>query len=175
MKQLTRREFVFMAAAMVFLISYGVFQFCIKPFQENNDSVRIQMKLAQDELSQYRETLKKTVELDKEYTKLVEILGKATDENRETSVMMSHLEAAASTTGIHIVNMQPLRSGGKALFKTFSVEIIFDGGWNNVTSFFHMVQTRPHLLKIETLSLEKYSGQSSLLRGRVILTAFRMN
>ncbi|MEI8012844.1 MAG: GspMb/PilO family protein [Candidatus Omnitrophota bacterium] len=175
MKQVTRREVLFTVIATIFLLSYSVIQFGIRPFQKSCVDVREQIKLTGDTLIQSERVVGRAGAMEKGYDQLVKVFGHPADENKETSAMMSHLETAAGSSGIHIVNMQPLRNGGKNLLKTFSVEVVFDGAWDTITKFLYLAQSRPNLLRIDDLNIEKYLELKGTLRGRVVLTTIRIN
>lgn len=175
MKTLNRREKIILWLTIgVITVGMSV-QLIVKPLRENSENVADQIEAAQKRLSKSKKLIEEANALQNDYQKLVDILGKASSEGVENSAMVAKLEEAAKAANVHISNMQPRRAVKRDPFLVISVDLTIDGTWSSVTRFLYDVQAQPNLFNIDEMNLEKFSDTASTLRGRLLISRFRVD
>ena len=175
MVKLNEREKTIFIVCVVLIAAFGVFQLVLKPLKDAKENAADRIRVDERKLKKNLEIIKHSQSTEKQYQKLIEVMGTAGTEGAEVSTMVSRLEAAAKEADIHIANMQPQHSVVKQdIVRVFPVELVIDGQWAAITKFLYLVQSPPDLLNIEELNLEKYSDATAALRGRIVLSRVRV-
>ncbi|MBI4310048.1 MAG: type 4a pilus biogenesis protein PilO [Candidatus Omnitrophica bacterium] len=174
MKKLSKRETAILIIALGLGFVYAIGQIVVKPLRQGGENIDNQLRLNQARLMKARQMAGRKNDIEQRYQHLIQLIGATGSESSEMSGMVARIEAAAAQADVHIVNMQPqkvVNGQGKSFFP---VELQVDGQWANIVKFIHLAQSQPNYYFINELSLEKYSDNQSLLRGRIVLSRMRL-
>jgi Tfp pilus assembly protein PilO len=100
----------------------------------------------------------------------VELLNLNEPANRQKSNTVSFIESAASKTKVHIVNISPQRISEREGFDFLPIELVIEARWVDMGNFLQQLQSRPMLMFLDDLRIEKYSDAAGSLRARLLVS-----
>ncbi len=174
MPKFSSRERVIAAVLAAVLIVGGAINWVIKPLISGAEALDNEIDLSRQRLSKGLEKKSGSDQIEKEFQKLVTIWGIAASDTVESSELISKLEAAAQEANVHILNMEPQPVIKDALVR-YPVDLIITGRWTSVVRFLYLIQTRPLMLNIESMNLEKSSERTAILQGKITVSRLRIS
>jgi Tfp pilus assembly protein PilO len=170
MKKLSKREALIFIITLGLAVFFTVYQFVIKPMHEGAMDIDDQLRVAKDRLVKTRQMAAQKPRVEAQYQHLLDLVGVADSEDVQMPTVISKIEAAARDSNIHIANIQPQRSIIQPAAKFLVVELEIDGQWVDIAQFLQSLQQPPNFYFIDDLNLEKYSGETDSLRGRIVIS-----
>ena len=170
MKKLNRREFSILMITLALLVFFVIFQFVIKPVRQGSSDINDRLRVVRAKLIKARQMVVQKPLVEARYQNLVNLIGVVASEDAQMPTIVSKIDAAARESNIHIANIQPQKSVTQKDFRFLAVELEIDGQWLDIVQFLYLLQKQPNFYFINELNLEKYSGVSSSLRGRIVVS-----
>ena len=170
MKKLNRREFSILMITLALLVFFVIFQFVIKPVRQGSSDINDRLRVVRAKLIKARQMVVQKPLVEARYQNLVNLIGVVDSEDAQMLTIVSKIDAAARESNIHIANIQPQKSVTQKDFRFLAVELEIDGQWLDIVQFLYLLQKQPNFYFINELNLEKYSGVSSSLRGRIVVS-----
>ena len=170
MKKLNRREFSILMITLSLLVFFVIFQFVIKPMRQGSSDINDRLRVVRVKLIKARQMVVQKSRVEARYQNLVNLIGVVDSEDAQMLTIVSKIDAAARESNIHIANIQPQKSVTQKDLRFLAVELEIDGQWLDIVQFLYLLQKQPNFYFINELNLEKYSGVSSSLRGRIVVS-----
>jgi len=170
MKKLNRREFSILMITLALLVFFVIFQFVIKPMRQGSSDINDRLRVVKTKLIKARQMTAQKLQVEARYQNLVNLIGLVGSEDAQMPTIVSKIDAAARESNIHIANIQPQKSVTQKDLRFLAVELEIDGQWLDIVQFLYLLQKQPNFYFINELNLEKYSGVSSSLRGRIVVS-----
>ena len=170
MKKLNRREFSILMITLSLLVFFVFFKFVIKPMRQGSSDINDRLRVVRVKLIKARQMVVQKSRVEARYQNLVNLIGVVDSEDAQMLTIVSKIDAAARESNIHIANIQPQKSVTQKDFRFLAVELEIDGQWLDIVQFLYLLQKQPNFYFINELNLEKYSGVSSSLRGRIVVS-----
>jgi len=170
MKKLNRREFSILMITLALFVFFVIFQFVIKPMRQGSSDINDRLRVVKAKLIKERQMVIQKPRVEARYQDLVNLIGMVGSDDAQMPTIVSKIDAAARESNIHIANIQPQKSITQKDLRFLAVELEIDGQWLDIVQFLYLLQKQPNFYFINELNLEKYSGVSSSLRGRIVVS-----
>jgi len=170
MKKLNSRETFILIIALTLSISFMAFQFVIKPMHEGSLDVNDQLRVVKNKLIKAQQMVAQKNLVERRYQHLVNLIRVVDSQGAQMPTIIAKIEEAARDSNIHIANIQPRKIIVQKEANFLGVELEIDGQWLDIVQFLYVLQQRPNFYFINELNLEKYSGELSSLRGRIVIS-----
>lgn len=109
------------------------------------------------------------------YNAYVKDFGQKMTDEQEMSAMISELEGVAEETDILFSEIKSRRVNKVDFYKVFSVSLKMNGNLEQIVHLLYLLQSKPHLFRVDELRLNKQSRRTSLLKARLILSRTVIN
>ena len=170
MKKLKPRESFILIITLGLVVLFLAYQFVVKPIHEGSADINDRLRIVNTKLIKARQMVAQKALVEIRYQTLVHLIGVVDSEDAQIPMIVSKIEAAARESNIHIANIQPQKSVTQKEARFLAVELEIDGQWLDIVQFLYLLQKQPNFYFINELNLEKYSGVSSSLRGRTVVS-----
>ncbi len=174
MRRLSSRETFIAGILGTLVVVGGIVNWVIKPLLSGGDALNNEIELSSQRLAKGLEKKSGSDRLEKEYQKLVAMWGVASSDPAEASELVSKLESAAQEAKVNIINMEP-QAAIKDVLVRYPVDLIITGQWPAVVHFLYLIQTRPLMLNIESMNLEKSNDRAASLQGKITVSRLRIS
>ena len=167
---LSGRESRLFYLTLAVIVAWSAEAFIIKP-------VSIKWKRLDDEIAADSLKLEKSEHLIRrrgpitnDYEKAALPLKMTGSAEEEMAKFLTDIESLANTTGVHINEIKPLPTKKLSLYRKFYADLELEGDMAQISNFMKKVQSSPHLLAIDKLSLNPKQTGSNLLRCGIVIS-----
>ena len=152
-KVLSKREKIFLIAAIA-IISFGVlFNFVISPVLDKISNLNREVEFNRVKLTKYSSLIKQKDLIQKKYASLPG--GMDLSENSKDTLVdaLSELESLAKKAGIRIIDIRPQAGKNLDLYKEIFIDLRTEGTMEGYIKFIYNLQNSLSLLKIKRMQL----------------------
>lgn len=174
LRNLTIREKLILAICITLVLIYVAVNFAFIPLKAKIDNLNNQIGIKELKLKKSYKVLNQQVPVENTYNKYSDFMKQKENDEQEMSALLSEVESITKQINIHISDMKPSRVRAVDFYKKFSLELEAEGLLDDLTKFMHILQSQPHLLKIERLRLEKRSMRVNTLKAFMLISRIRI-
>lgn len=167
---LAKREKQFFCLTLITCFIYIIYMAIYIPFQKKSVSFKEEILDMQRELKKNSNIISQSKRLGKRYSViLAEFKQKGTAE-QVMAAMLSDIEKVNEKIDIRISDKKPRKVKTADLYNQFSVSLILEGKLEDVIHFVYDLQSKPYLLRVDELRIDRKSRRTSALRCRLVLS-----
>jgi type II secretory pathway component PulM len=170
MKKLNPRETLILILTLGLTVFFIAYQFVIKPMHEGSVDINDRLRVDNARLSKARQMVDQKSIVENRYQHLMDLIGANGSDEAQMTVIVSKIESAAREKNIHLSNIQPQKTVIQKEARFLMVELEIDGQWLDILQFIYVLQQQPNFYFINEVNLEKYSGTTNALRGRIVIS-----
>lgn len=149
-----------------------VYRFGVEPYLNAWQTLAADIRVAEARLQKTRLLLRKKPAIEEAFQKLLGNPPEAAEGAEEgLTTVLQEIEAMAQKSRLHVLGMRPMPQREKPPFIEHGVEIRAEGSAPQFAKFVYSLFHSPYALKIEKLELTSKAGESTLLKGLLVVNS----
>lgn len=160
-RTLIQREKNILVIAVIISVVYFFYLIVILPLKKKSDSLDKIIHVKQQTLRKNIAVIQKAEGLGREYDPFLEVFHQAGTNEQLMSTFLKKVESLAGEHHLYITEIKPNKIKESEYFNYFSINLSFEGKFDDLIHFFYDVQSRPHLFNVGEMRIFRESGPSS--------------
>ena len=170
-KRLTKREQKIFIVCVAVVAIYGGYHGVLKPVVHSAEAIEKRVEAKEREKIKDLKVIQRGKAIEGEYQAYFERFGQTRTNEQVKSAMVADIEEVARSLQLQISDLKPKREKKGEFYNRFSISLTIDSSLNEITQFFHAIQSAPHYFDVDEVSFDKASRRpSSQIKTNLVLS-----
>ncbi|MDD4879547.1 MAG: type 4a pilus biogenesis protein PilO [Candidatus Omnitrophica bacterium] len=166
---LSNRESRLFYLTLAVIVAWAAQAFVLKPVSTKWKRLNDEIAANSLKLEKSERLIGRVGPITGDYEKAAASLKMTGSAEEEMAKFLTEIESLANTTGVHINEIKPLPTKKYSLYRKFYADLELEGDMAQISVFMRKVQSSPHLLAIDKLSLNPKQAGSNILRCGIVI------